>query len=94
MKDIVLVALALAVVVAVALSGVYGYSRQQLTALRDQPTYATPEEGMRDLVADAYLGLKKVEIVHAGYEPCFQGNLYFVEARVWADGRVDGKEIR
>jgi len=94
MKDIVLVAVALAVVAAVALAGVYVYSRQQLTALHDQPVYATPEEGMRHVVADAYLGLKKVEIVHAGYEPCFLGNLYFVEARVWADGRVDGKVVQ
>jgi hypothetical protein len=93
-KDVLLVACALLLVVGVALTAVYVYSRQQLSALQDEAVYATPEEGMLEWAADAYIGLQKVEIVHAGYEPCFLGNLYFEAARVWADSRVDGKELQ
>jgi hypothetical protein len=93
-RDVLLVVFALLLVVGVGLTAVYVYSRQQLSALRDEEVYATPEEGMLEMAANAYISLQKVEIVHAGYEPCFLGNLYFVESRVWADSRVDGKVVQ
>jgi hypothetical protein len=83
----------LALVVTVALAAVYVHSRRQLSALSGQQAYASPEEGMRDVVARHYTGLRRMEIVHAGNEPCFLDNLYFIEARVWADGRIDGKTV-
>ena len=93
MRDILLVTLALLLLGAVALAALHVHSRQALAALEDQAIYATPEEGMREMAALWYAGLKRVEIVHAGYEPCFLDNLYFIEARVWADSRTDGKAV-
>jgi hypothetical protein len=93
-KDVLLVVFALLLVVGVALNAVYVYSRQQLSALQGDVVYTTPEEGMLGLAAKAYIGLERLESVHAGYEPCFLGNLCFVEARVWADSRVDGKVVQ
>ena len=93
MRDIVLLLLAVVVVTAAALGGLYVYSRRQLVALEGAALYPTPEEGMRTLVSDHYSGVAQVEIVHAGHEPCFLNNLYFVEARVWAEARTDGREV-
>jgi len=91
MRDILLMTLTLALVAAIALAGLFLYSRHHAAALSDQTVYASPEEGMRAMAQGHYVGLKTIEIVHAGYEPCFLSNLYFVEARVWADDGIDGK---
>jgi len=80
-----------ALVGAVALVALRGYTTHQLAALQGASTYSSPEEGMREMAAEWYVGLNRVDIVHGGFEPCFLNNLYFVEARVWADGRIDGK---
>ena len=93
MKTFVTVLIALALIGATALAGVYVHSRRPLSALSGQLVYASPEDGMRDMVTQRYTGLRRMEIVHAGYEPCFLDNLYFVEARVWAAGRTDGKAV-
>jgi hypothetical protein len=93
MRDILFVTLALVVLGAVALAGLYVHSRQELAALEGQTTYSTPEEAMHEMAALWYAGLKTVEIVHGGYEPCFLENLYFIEARVWADSRTGGKAV-
>jgi hypothetical protein len=85
--------LAVLLVGAVALAVVCAYSRQQVQALQGQPAYATPEEGTRAMAAAHYVGLRDVEIVRAGCEPCALGNLYFVEARVWAESRSDGQAV-
>jgi len=91
MKGSVVLGVTLALVVGLALSALFVHSRTQLQLLRDQAMYASPEEGMRALVGEWYTGLQKVEIVHAGADLPLLDNLYFVEARVWADDRIDGK---
>lgn len=93
MRSVILVTLAAAAVMGLALAALHGYAAAQLVALGDQTAYATPEDGMRALAADHYVGLDLVKIVHAGNEPCFLANLCFVEARVWADGRSDGRML-
>jgi hypothetical protein len=93
MRDVILLVLAAVVVAAAALGGLCLYSRRHLAALQGSALYPTPEEGMRILVSDLYSGVVQVEIAHAGYEPCFLNNLYFVEARVWAEARTAGKEL-
>jgi len=65
------------------------YSTKQLQALRGQEVYVTPEKGAQELIARYYLGVNKVEIVHAERE-IFE-ELWFVEVRVWAAKRSDGK---
>ena len=65
------------------------YSAKQLQALRGQEVYVTPEKGAQELIARYYSGVNKVEIVHAGRE-IFE-ELWFVEVRVWAAKRYDGK---
>lgn len=69
-----------------AAAGVYAAS--QLRTLGEQAVYASPEEGMRALVARHYSGVEKVEIVGAGKE--IFDDLRFVVAHVWAAGRADG----
>lgn len=44
---------------------------------------------MRALIADSYSSVSRVEILHADKE-IFE-DLWFVEARVWAASRADGK---
>jgi len=92
-KRLLSIVMGLILVAALALTAVYVHSRRQLAALAGQQAYASPEQGMRDYVSQHYAGLRRTEIVHAGCEPCFLNNLYFVEARVWADGRSDGKVV-
>ena len=65
------------------------FSAGQLRTLKRQAIYATPEDGMQELVASHYSGVKRVDIVHAG-ESIFT-DLWFIEAHVWAAGRSDGK---
>ncbi len=65
------------------------YSTKQLHALRSQEVYVTPEKGAQELIAQYYSNVNKVEIVHAGRE-IFE-ELWFVEVRVWAAKRSDGK---
>ena len=65
------------------------YSTKQLQALRGQEVYVTPEKGAQELVAQYYSSVNKVQIVHAGRE-LFE-ELWFVEVRVWAAKRSDGK---
>lgn len=93
MKDAMRCMLALLLVGAIALGAVCAYSRQQMHALSAQRTYATPEEGTRAVAAAHYVGPQDAEIIHASHEPCALGNLHFVEARVWAQSRSDGKPM-
>ena len=65
------------------------YSTKQLQALRGQEVYVTPEKGAQELIALYYSVVNKVEIVQAGRE-IFE-ELWFVEVRVWAAKRSDGK---
>ena len=65
------------------------FSAGQLRTLKGQAIYATPEDGMRRLIAGYYSGVERVDIVHAG-KSIFP-DLWFVEAHVWAAGRSDGK---
>lgn len=40
-----------------------------------------------------YMGLQEVEIVRMAQELPLLDNLYFVEARVWAEHRTDGRTV-
>ena len=91
MKRHVVLVIALVLVVGLALGTVFIHSRRQLQVLRGQAKYASPEIGMRALVTEWYIGLQKVKIVHAGLALPLLDKLYFVEARVWADDRIDGR---
>ena len=67
------------------------YSTNQLQALRGQEVYVKPEKGAQELIPRFYSGVKKVEIAHARRE--IFDDLWFVEVRVWAAKRSDGKEF-
>ena len=88
-KKVLLSAAISALLTGVILIALYTYSETQVRALSSQTAYATPEDGMRTLIADSYSGVSKVEILHADKE-IFE-DLWFVEARVWSARRVDGK---
>jgi hypothetical protein len=81
-------AIVILAVVAV-LTTAWVYSAGQLRALEGQMVYPTPEDGMRELIANYYSGVDKVKIVHAGKD--IFNDLWFVEAHVWAASRSDGK---
>jgi len=87
------IALGVLLVLALVLGGVYLYARAQMPALRGRTPYASPEEAMQALIADQYSGVQKVEIVRSGPDMPVVGNLWFIEARVWADARRDGKAM-
>ncbi|MBU1922149.1 hypothetical protein KKD84_02905, partial [Patescibacteria group bacterium] len=55
----------------------------------NQEVYTTPEDGMRAIVNNYYSNIDKIEIAHSDNE--MLDNLWFVEARVWATSRSDGK---
>ena len=80
-------------VLAMALGGAYAYAQAQLGALQSQASYPDPEEGMQAHIAASYSGLRQVEIVRSGPDMPLIDDLWFVEARVWADGRSDGKAM-
>jgi hypothetical protein len=63
------------------------YAMMHLAALRKQPAYATPEEGMRQLIPHWYAGVKKIEIEGQGKE--FSDDLIYIVSRVWTDQRSD-----
>jgi len=85
-----LLGVAIVVLVAsVVLTSIWSYSSGQLRALKGQKVHATPEDGMRELVASSYSGVEKVELVYGG-ESVFD-DLWFAEAHVWAASRSDGK---
>ena len=88
-KRLLLSAALSALLTGIILTALYAYSASQVRALNSQTAYANPEDGMRALIADSYSGVSKVEILHADKE-IFE-DLWFVEARVWAASRVDGK---
>lgn len=88
-KIFLLGATVVVLVVGLILATTWVYSAGQLQAMKGQAVYATPEDGTRELVARAYSGVDKVEIVHAG--KVIFADLWFVEAHVWAAGRSDGK---
>lgn len=79
-------------VIGIALTTTCVYSAGQLRALKGQVVYTTPEEGMRELIANHYSGVERIEIIHAGKE--IFNDLWFVEVRVWADSRVSGGRMK
>ncbi len=76
-------------VVGFVLASIGLYSCGQLRTLKEKEVYATPEEGVQELIASHYYGVERVDIVYAG-ENIF-ANLRFIEAHVWASSRSDGK---
>ena len=82
-------AVIIALIVGVALTATLAYSTRQLRALKGQAVYATPEDGMHELIANYYSSVDKIEIAHAGKK--IFNDLWFVEAHVWAATRSDGK---
>src|SRR4030066_1281885 len=76
-------------IVSACLIAAWVYSIKQLQQLRGQEVFVTPEKGALELMPQYYSGVNKVEIVHAGRE-IFE-ELWFVEVRVWAAKRSDGK---
>ena len=80
---------AIILIVGAFLIATWVYSTKQLQSLRGQEVYVTPEKGAQGLIARYYSSVNKVEIVHAGRE-IFE-ELWFVEVRVWASKRFDGK---
>ena len=80
---------AIILIVGAFLIATWVYSTKQLQSLRGQEVYVTPEKGAQELIARYYSSVNKVEIVHAGRE-IFE-ELWFVEVRVWAAKRSDGK---
>ena len=88
-KKIFIIFAAIILIVGAFFIAAWVYSANQLQALRGQEVYVTPEKGAQDLIPRYYSGVNKVEILHAGRE-IFE-ELWFVEVRVWAAKRFDGK---
>lgn len=88
-KRLIVVGLLSISVVGVLLLATFMYSVGQLRVLRNNMTYASPEEGTQALIAQYYSGVSDVKIIHIGRE--FFDDLCFVEAHVWAENRNDGK---
>jgi hypothetical protein len=79
-----------------ATDGWRDYAIRQIESAMRAGIYASPEEGMRELIADSYTGIERIEIDYAGTNS-FDGRspqIWFVTARVYAAARGDGKAIR
>ncbi len=72
--------------------GIPVYSTLQVRSLEARGVWESPQEGMRSMIERDYSRIDKVEIVQAGKE--IFSDLWFVEARVWAERRVDGKGFK
>lgn len=71
------------------------YSLVQLRVARQKGVYPNPVAGMQALIAQGYRGVQKVEIEYSGTNS-FQGrqpHVWFVIAKVWAEGRADGSRL-
>lgn len=71
------------------------YAVGQIELAKRDGIYATPEEGMRDLIEKSYQGIERIEIDWVGTNS-FDGRMphvWFVTARVYAAARGDGKTI-
>jgi len=88
-KKFLLSTAVIALIVSVVLMATWVYSVGQLRTLKGRTVYATPENGMRELIANYHSGVERVEIIHAGKE--IFNDLWFVEAHVWAATRSDGR---
>jgi hypothetical protein len=88
-KIIIIISAAIILILGAFFIATWVYSTKQLQALGGQEVYITPEKGAQELIAQYYSSVNRVEIVHAGRE-LFE-ELWFVEVRVWADKRSDGK---
>jgi hypothetical protein len=89
---LVLAALAYAILIPAC---AYGYTLYQLGLGRQEGVYPSPEEGMRLRLEDAYIGIQRIEIDHAGPNAHDGSNphIWFVTARVYADQRADGHAL-
>ncbi|MCL4561589.1 MAG: hypothetical protein M1281_13375 [Chloroflexi bacterium] len=72
--------------------GSWYYTVTNLERARKNGVYASPEAGIRAIIAKSYLGIQKIEIEHAGTNSFDGSNPHvgFAIARVWADRRSDG----
>ncbi len=71
------------------LLGLYVHASTHLSDLEHRAAYSTPEQAMQSLVAESYVGIRKMEIVYANRE--LFDDLWFVKVHVWATGRGDGQ---
>lgn len=71
------------------MASVWLYSAAQLRVLEGKGVYASPAQGMLELVEKRYSAVNKVEIIHMGRE--IFDDLYFVEVHVWSVSRSDLK---
>jgi hypothetical protein len=62
------------------------YALLKINALRRQPAYATPEEGLRQLIPHWHPGVKKFEIEGKGEE--FSPDLIYIASRIWIGGNA------
>ena len=91
MKRVVLL---VAVIVLAAVLGLgllsYVQAGTQLPALRNEPTYASPEDGMKAMIPHWCEGIERAEVIQSGPDSALLSNLWFVKARVWATRRWQG----
>jgi hypothetical protein len=66
-----------------------------LEGAKREGVYATPEDGMRALAEESWIGVERIEIEHAGPNAFDDSHphVWFVTAKVWAARRGDWKPI-
>jgi len=72
------------------------YTTAQLAAAKaSRGVFDTPEEGMRAIAEESWVDVERVEILRAGPNSRQGRNphVWFVAAKVWAEGRSDGKPM-
>jgi len=74
-----------------AATWIYTTAQLRIAAVRDG-VHQSPEAGMRSLAGKSWIDVERIEIEYAGPNS-FDGShphIWFVVARVWAAGRIDG----
>lgn len=70
------------------------YAIEQVELAKQAGVYASPEDGMRNMIEGHYRGIERIVIDHAGPNSTQrQPHVWFVSARVYAVVRADGKRI-
>jgi hypothetical protein len=71
------------------------YTKAQLGLARSIGVFRDAETGMKEIINQDYIGIKKVEIVYAGpnYDNGSKPFVWYVIARIWAESRIDGSRL-
>lgn len=89
LRNIVLGSLSIVLLLPILIGSAWLHTAVVLALAKDEGVYASPEEGMRTLIAHTWRDIDRIEIEYAGpnKHDGRDPNVWFVSARVWLQGQ-------